>query len=121
MVNEQRSNLNRIATALAANVKSLANFDFVLIDANELAVLNIKQESTPGDTPDEEVNSAHVNLVELSVAKLVHLALVFKKKGESNRFQREIVTQMILQGIEDGNLDRNKIKIETASFWKLVD
>lgn len=121
LVDEQRSNLARVATALAANAKSLAHLDYVMFDENELAALDIKRESSVGDTSDDEVNAVHVNLVELSVSKLVNLALVFQKKGASNRFQRNAVKQMILKGIKDGNLDRDKIKIETDSFWTLVD
>ena len=118
LVDEQRSNLERIATALAANARDWANLDYVMIDVNELASIHIKHELSPGDTPDNEVNAVHVDLMELSVSQLVHLALVFQKKGESNRFLRDDIAQKIVEGVRVGNIDRGRIKIrQNSSFW----
>ena len=74
-IEDDRSNLERVAVALASTRDTFSNFDYALVDEQLLSALNIKVVQTDGITPDQEANTQwHRDLVELSDADLIALA-----------------------------------------------
>ena len=119
LVNDDKSNLERIITALAANSDSLDSTDYIMMDINELDVLGIQKLETPGQTLDSEVNTCHMDLLDLTSSKLDSLAHAFRDKGESDRFYKKDLKQMILEAIRVGNIDQNLDKFrEDAKLWR---
>ncbi len=119
LVNDDKSNLERIITALAANSDSLDSTDYIMMDINELDVLGIQKSEAPGQTLDSEVNTCHMDLLDLTGSQLNSLAHAFRDKGESDRFYKNDLKQMILEAIRVGNIDQNMDKFrEGAKFWR---
>lgn len=115
LVNYDKSNLERVITALAANSMSLDTVDYIMMDIS----LDIQTEATPGRTPDSEVNSFHLDLPGLSDSKLDRLAHAFRDKGESDRYAKKDLKQMILEAVRTGNIDRDPDKFRPdSSFWR---
>lgn len=107
IVDDDLGNLERIAAALAANSVNPGNLDYVLLERQAIANLGYTEISNPGETPDRDVNNAHVDLEIPNAQMLVDLAFVFWNQGEPNRIQRKRVQQMIRDGIEAGQIRRN--------------
>lgn len=119
LVNDDKSNLERVITALAANSMSLDAVDYIMMDVRELNALDIETEETPGRTPDSEVNACHLDLLNLTDSKLDRLAHAFRDKGESDRYAKKGLKQMILEAVRVGNIDRNLDKFRPDSrFWR---
>ncbi|NJL67865.1 MAG: hypothetical protein HC894_15955 [Microcoleus sp. SM1_3_4] len=89
-INDDKSNLNRVAAALVANCENISNFDYLLFDELLLQILEIKSEETQANTPDESVNNWHLDLVELSLTKLVNLAIEASKRVRKSEFYKMI-------------------------------
>lgn len=122
LVDDDRSNTNRIIAALAATRQSPDDVEYFLLDVNELEALDIHWEVTQGKTADEVVNSVHRDLVVPEDSKLEELAQTFRSKGETGIKQRKKVRQLIKQGIDKREIDRDRVKIlPHSSFWKLFD
>jgi len=112
-IEDDQSNLQRVITALAANRARVANFDYVLFDGELLTVCHIKVEHTKGDSPDEEVNAWHFDLIELSAQKLVKLVeAVWEKKTEVKRISHKEIRNWILQAKELGQLEPDQIRVK---------
>jgi hypothetical protein len=85
-IESDKSNLERIAIALASRRDSFSNFDYALINEQFLIALDIKVVQTNGETPDQEANTPwHRDLVELSDSKLMELVRTIAEKGETAR------------------------------------
>ena len=107
-VEDDKSNLERIVTALAANVDHVSNFDYALLDMELLSKLSIQTKDSKGDTPDERANVAwHLDLMELSARKLMELAKAIMAKGEKGRVPKKKLAQLIEQGV---NAEQIKLK-----------
>lgn len=109
-VEDDRSNLERIITALAANSDHISNLDYALFDAQVLLELNIQSKHSRGNTPDEEANVWHLDLIQLSAQKLMKLAKAIMTDGEKVRFLPKELLQSIRQAMTSGQIDRAKLK-----------
>ena len=117
VIDDELSNLESVAAAMAANAPSTANVDYILLNIEEVHLLNIKSVWNPGDTPSEEVNASHIDLVELTAQKLLALAQVLQYKGKTGRIREPRITNLILKDVQLGKINRELIKIQSTSFW----
>ena len=78
----EEATAERIAVAMAANRQRADKVDFVVCDQDELSAAGYVMERTAGDTPDLVVNAAHVEIIELTVARMPNLA-----RRVANRFK----------------------------------
>ncbi|MGE5443847.1 MAG: hypothetical protein ACM3SR_04500 [Ignavibacteriales bacterium] len=120
-IEDDRSNLERTIAALAANVTDNSNFDYALFDQQIVYEIGIKVESkkTKGASPDEEVNSWHCDLIELSASKLRELAKAIQTKAEIERIQVQDVIQLVAESISSGRIDRTKVKLKSEAIEKI--
>jgi len=112
-VNQAESNLYRVVAALAANSGFLSNFDFAIFNEELIAEIGIKIKKTPGDSPDEQVNNWHSDLLELSAQKLLTLATLIKTKSRIERINHMKVLNFIADSIINGQINRSDIKWES--------
>jgi hypothetical protein len=111
LVQDDRSNLGQIVTAIAATRDHVSNLDYALLDLQSLLILNPKIKHTRGGTPDEEANASwHRDLHELSGLKLVELAKIILERAERRRFSKKDIGQLIAQAISSGRIDRARLK-----------
>lgn len=109
-IEDDRSNLEQVVTALAAGRDYIANLDYALFDQQILSAINIKIKDTKGGSPDEKVNSWHRDLVELSATKLMELAKAIQTKAVKERVLPKDIVRLIKQAVESGRINRAKLK-----------
>jgi hypothetical protein len=119
-ISDDKSNLNRVAAALTATCDNISNFDYLLFNEDLLQTIEVKSEKTEGTTSDELVNSWHIDLVEISLAKLVKLANIASKGGERGRIPKPNTTQYLVESFKNGYINREKVKLKTKEI-EMID
>lgn len=111
LIEDNRSNLERVIAALASTCDSPTNIDIVLLEQNVLDKLSIRWLTTIGDSCDDEINKAfHIDLIQLTATKLFEFAGQIQQNGTKTRFLEKHVVQMLTKQISTGNISRDKIK-----------
>jgi len=121
MIDDQKSNLERVIAALAANRPNLAEVDFGLIDIQLLIDSGFNIDTNPGDTADDAANNWHRDVSQLSGKKLNQLGELLWEHMQSYRKSRKDILAYIVSGIINGHLDRNKIKTESPELINQID
>lgn len=103
---DDKSNLDRVVTALATTVNRIANLDFALFNIEILGSLGIAANPTPGKSPDPVVNGWHLDLAELSANKVLVLAHAVSEHGVTNRVLEKRVLELITKSVIAGNIER---------------
>jgi hypothetical protein len=99
-VAEDRSNVERIVRALSVSRDKIADMGFVLFDSSLLETAGITHKVKEGQTPDEEANTWHLDLVELSGNKLVHLTKLILQHGESGTVLKKRLQELVEEGLQ---------------------
>lgn len=103
LVQDDKSNLDRIITALASKCEYSTNIDFALLDQSILEQLVIKWEKTIGDSHDDEINHiSHLDLIELTARKLYQFAHKIKTNGTTTRYPEKKVINLVIGAIKMG-------------------
>lgn len=112
VVEDNKSNLDRVLTAFAANRNDIDNLDYALFKQSIISKCNIQTEKSDAETPDREANiSWHYNFIQLSAQKLVNLAtMIIEENAELERIPKQRITQMIKEAVESGYIDSGKLK-----------
>jgi hypothetical protein len=99
-VDDGKSNLKRIAAALAARCDHVSNVDYALFDQAMLDRLDIQMEKSYGGTPDDYANrNWHYDLVKLSGRKLLELAGAVLANSERKRLPGKEVERLVADGV----------------------
>ncbi|MDE0610549.1 MAG: hypothetical protein OXH77_11665 [Anaerolineaceae bacterium] len=104
IVDDDLGNLERIAAAIAAKSTNPGNFDYVLLERQAIENLGYTEISNPGETPDQEVNNAHIDLLIPYAHKLADLAFIFWNEGDTNRIRGKDIQKWIREGKESGQI-----------------
>lgn len=105
-VEDNKSNLQRILTALAALNTSAEHLDYLLFDVATVANLGITAKKTNGDTPDHLANlSWHYDLVDLSGQKVLDLAHAIFWVCETSRIQKLTIAKWLKEAFEKKECD----------------
>ena len=110
--------LNRLLAALAACRDFIANLVYAALDAHLLNDLQIRLEETPGETPDEEVNKWHRDLIELTASKLSDFGLAIRKHAKISRKHPKDIKELIKQGIRSNQIEQARLKQNLANEIK---
>ena len=120
IVENDRSNLDRILAALVGNCDFISNIDYALIPAAEvLDRIKIKTVEIKGETSDEQVNTAHRDLIELSASQILELAKSISATGERARLTAKKVAELIERSIDEGHIDQTRLKLSAPEIAKL--
>lgn len=119
LINDQRTNLEQVVTALAANSNVIWDFEYALFSLEALSTLGIETEYSEGDTADIIVNGWHCDLVELSSTKIMGLATIIRDAAEKETLTRKQVLRLVAQGMMAQQLDRSRIKLKEEELEKL--
>lgn len=110
-VNDNRSNLEQVVTALATAVDHISNLDYALFDHQLVHDINIRVSETRGSTPDETANTTwHRNLIELSANKLSNLASGILARAEKKRVEERRIVELTKQAVTSGRIQRSNLK-----------
>jgi hypothetical protein len=110
-VDDDRANLNRIISAMAATKENFDPFDFMLIDRRRVEDTGLALESSPGDTPDEGAQAWHYGVSLLTTQKVNLLAAAYWEHGlDADRVYEPDVTSWVIQGVRESRLNPAAMK-----------
>ena len=99
-IEDDKSNLERVVTALAAKRHHLANADYILFDSKVPAEMEIDLTKTNGGTHDDYVNKNwHRDLVGLTALKLVDLTVELSGSVRRERILKKTVLKLIRDAV----------------------
>lgn len=95
-----RSNLERIVRAVALSRDVIANTGFIVFEADLLTHIGVKSSGEhKGQTPDDEANDWHRDLVDLSGNQLVALTRTLLENGDSGTVLKKRLYELVVDGI----------------------
>lgn len=110
LVDDEKTNLKQIVVAMAGNREKLDKLDYVLFPQAYLDAAEIVREVAHGDTPDNEANAWHRDLVKLSANKVVALMkMVWKRDNEQERIAKADVRAGIVDAVLEGRIPLRKL------------
>lgn len=108
-IEDDRSNLGLIVTALAATRQKFDKFEYGLFDQNVLDIVDVLVKKKPGDTPIENANVWHRDLVELNIDKATTLVKTIFNGLEKKRLLPDAITARILDAVHAGDINLQKV------------
>lgn len=109
-IEDDKSNLNRVLTALAACCEFVSNFDCLLFDHAVVTRLGLKMNQADGETPDNVANQSwHRDLVELSGKRMLDFAIEIFHGGETQRFPKKQVLELLKAAIAANEIDQSRL------------
>ena len=118
LINDDESNLQRVIAAQAARRDRTEKFDYILMDYKELDALGIQWEKTPANTPDDQVNASHIDLLCMNVSKIVDLAYAFRTNSSPVRVGETEIKELLKQGVASGHLVFSKINLKSDQEFR---
>ncbi len=113
LVEQDKSNVERIVRAIASGKQKIEHQSYIVFDSKVLEKAGIEMEENAGDTKDAGINHLHRDLV-LTGKKLALLAQGMLQDGEEvATILREHLRELVEQGIHAGELPeeyREKLK-----------
>jgi hypothetical protein len=109
-VEEDESNLRQIVVALGANYKKLDTVDYALVDQRVLLTAGIKAVEAAGDTPYENANEWHRNLIELTAEKVIEIAKNMRKERRIARVWPQDLQRHLTRAIEAGEVKLSRLE-----------
>lgn len=110
LIHDNKLNLNQVLAALAANLDTVSNFDYALVDEQRVAGIGIKIAESKGNLLDPDVNALHRNLSELTAAKLMELASALQSHADILRLLPYQVGALIREAVQQGRIELGKLK-----------
>ena len=109
LVQDDKSNLNEVITALASNRNTISNLDYAIFDISLLESINIKLEVNEGNTHYDKSNRWHRDLIELNANKIVKLAESMLKNSSIERVLEKKISDLIKGAVDNGQIDKEKL------------
>ena len=115
VLEEPDAQIERVVAALAARRDFLSHLDLAVVPCEVLEECDIDSSDVQGETPDQEVNGWHQNLIQLTVSKISLLISFVKSEGDFKRYQGKDVEQAI-----KNSLDANAFDVASIASPKLI-
>jgi len=110
LIDDNRTNLERIIAAVAGGRMKLDKLDYALIESGRLETLGIHMTQEKGMSCDDDANALwHQDLHNLSGAKLVELAVTMQAHSEFKRVNKKEVGRLIAASIRGGFIDPSRL------------
>ena len=112
-VDDEQTNIIEVVVALASTSQNLSNIDYVLLASDELERVQRRVgfdvRKTAGDSPYEDANKWHCDIVQLSASKLVELAAVVFRVGSKERVTEPSVLQYLVEAVSTKKLPLKRL------------
>ena len=109
LINEDKSNINRVVAAYACTRNSIQRVDYDLMPTDAVTGA-FRMNKIAGNTADDEVNQWHYDITELTTRSLVDFAyLIGDHLVSMTRVREKTVARAVKLGIERGYLDCDRI------------
>jgi hypothetical protein len=115
-IEDDQSNLRRVAAAYAAGRDSIANFDYAIFNTDVVDDLGVIMDDQPGNSPDSEANEKwRRNLGQFSHRQLFEFAEYLRQSGTVKRMQYADVLESLRQAWDANQLDDRRVKEKILS------
>jgi hypothetical protein len=119
-VHDDKTNLDRILTALSATRDAPSHIDYLIFNYQVPTAFNIQMKQSKGETPDIEANSLwHYDLWKLSARQVAEFAVEIHRSGVRDRLPEKRVKQLIIQGVRNKQLNPAKMKSNLVQKLRL--
>ena len=110
LVDDDKKNLRQVVAAMAAAREKLDKLDYVLFPRGYSDGAGITCEEVLGDTPDDQANVWHRDLVGLSANKVVALTkMVWKQDNDPKRISKTEAKELIIDAVLEGRIPLAKL------------
>ena len=110
-VNDDKSNLHQIVSAIAAGRDAPDKFDYALFDQDFLKKISVGIEQTAGNTFHKEADKYwHRDTAELSAENVAGIANIIMEHGTKERIWESEVASLVKQAVTSGVIDVNPLK-----------
>lgn len=110
IIEDDKSNLSRIVAALAVHKGNLAAFDYAIMNYDLLLAEGFVFQNALGKTHDEEANTWHRDLIQLTTKRLFRLVEIIRPPSISiQRIPEKQVAKYIAESLTNHYLDRSDI------------
>lgn len=107
---DSEDSIDEVVLALAANFDTLETIDVVILDGEYLIRVNVEKEESEGNTPIEDVDAQHFDLVNLNYYKIGLVAEHIIERIKLNKVKRYTRTE--LKALLKKAIADNRIEIE---------
>lgn len=107
--------IDRVVSALASTRDQISKMDYITGSIEIIKNIGVVLDVIDGKTGDEFVNSLHRDMANLTTEKAALFVNAMIEKGHAGRAYKKDISSMILNEVEKGNINREKInrKIRT--------
>lgn len=99
----------KTAIILAANREHIDTMDYALFESADMGTIGITIDESPGSTQNDEVNSLHRDLLDITASKACGLANLIGINGKITRMVPSKVRKLISEYCDQGILDVDKL------------
>lgn len=111
VINDDKSDLNRCLSALAAQRNHLQKLDYILFDFSIIQQLGLHLDDKKGTLPDQEINKLHHNIVELSAYRLIKLTKAIMENYIGGRMLDEEIASLVVNSVKNNWIKRTSISV----------
>jgi len=109
-IDDEGTNLDRVLAAMASPRENLQKLDYLIFDIQDVQVLEIPVEASPGNTLDQEANKSwHFHLTHLSAAALASLANRMLARGPARRQNERQLIALLDKSVANGWIDQSRL------------
>jgi|WetSurMetagenome_2_1015567.scaffolds.fasta_scaffold501911_2 hypothetical protein len=109
-IQDNKSNLDEVITALAANRDDVVVMDYMIIDASIPESIKIKMTDDKGNSPYKDANLWHRHLIELTTEKMYLLSKEMCERGIKIRKLPKEISALLINALETNKIDANLLK-----------
>ncbi len=110
-VEDDKSNLHQVVSAIAAGRESPTHFDYALFDQTLLTKIGVRIKQTAGDSFHKEADEYwHHDTAKLSAENVAQIANIIMEHGTRERIWKREVTRLVKQAVTSGIIDVNPLK-----------
>lgn len=119
-IEDDKSNLEEVITALATRFDSPSNLDFALIDKKYVVDMGLKVIPSKGDTYFLKANEHwHFHLTELTAQSILNLANIIMINGEKERYRESQIILLLKQAIQNKTIYIKDLSVNLQSKIKI--
>jgi len=109
-INDDQSNLKRVAAAIVSGRERIDKFDYALFTQAAIEAVGLTVVQSVGKTPDEQANTDwHWEVTELTADRVVRFAKAIYSKVETKRITPMVMRGLIVEALTAGQLASRKM------------
>lgn len=112
IVDDERSNLERIIAAMAANRSPSTKFDYALFSPEVFDQVGLALKKTPAETADSGLSEFHRSATKLTISKLAKLAIAVwhSPSLETQKVLKDDVDMFIVKSVKQNHIKLEKVR-----------